>query len=160
MLVGAVLVNTSHSNTEIRQVLGKVERPLYFVLLIFAGAAWQPSSRGWLVPVAVLLLARTVAKLGAARFAARWTGVLPALGPTWGMGLLGHGGLAIAIALNYHLDEGSALSNVVFTAAIASVFLSDLFSARVVRSLVRAYGGRVRDAARRLAQPRTGQGAA
>src|SRR5690606_41478623 len=45
MLVGAVLVNTSHSNAEIRQVLAKVERPLYFVLLIFAGAAWQPSSQ-------------------------------------------------------------------------------------------------------------------
>ncbi|HEY8468858.1 MAG TPA: hypothetical protein VIL18_04405 [Longimicrobiales bacterium] len=160
MLVGAVLVNTSHSSVEIRQVLAKVERPLYFVLLIFAGAAWQPSSRGWLVPVAVLLLARMVGKLGAARLAARWTGVLPALGPTWGMGLLGHGGLAIAIALNYHLHESSALSNVVFTAAIVSVFLSDVFSARVVRSLVRAYGVRVRGAARRLAQSRTGQGAA
>src|SRR5690606_26244948 len=147
MLVGAVLVNTAHSSVEIRQVLARVERPLYFVLLIFAGAAWQPGGRGCLLPVAALVLARTVMEFGRARFAARWVGVLRRLGPAWGMGLLGHGGLAIAIALKGRLLVGSALSKVVFTAAIVSVLLSDVLSARVVRSLVRAYGDRVRDAA-------------
>lgn len=61
--------------------------------------------------------------------------------------MLGQGGLAIAIALNYQLFHGTMLlPDVVFTAAIVSVVLTDLSSARFVQSVVGRYTQPVLDA--------------
>ena len=143
LLIGAILVNTSGNHREIVQVLGMVERPIYFVLLIFAGAAWQPSERAWVLPVIVYLLVRIAAKTGAAYVAAGTNQALPALGPLWGRALWGQGGLAIAIGLNYLQHEHSTLAHVVFTAAIVSVLVTDVVSARVAESVVRSARERV-----------------
>lgn len=147
MLIGALLVNTTRNRDEILQALTRVERPFYFVLLIFAGAAWDPGLTGWwLIPAVVFIVVRTFAKLSSARVAARLNGLLPVLGPHWGRALLGQGGLAIAIALNYHLfHDGLLLPDVVFTAAVASVLVTDLSSARLVQSVVRRYTRRIFD---------------
>lgn len=158
MLVGIVLINTSDRDA-LRHVLSRVERPLYFVLLIFAGAAWEPGRYGWPIPVAVFLLARLASKTLGARFAA-WAGEgLPGLGKGWGLGLLGHGGLAVAIALGYRLDEDAVLANMVYTAAIVSVLLTDVVSARLVQTVSRGYAERVRQIARRLGAQGPGEGA-
>ena len=138
MIIGAILVNTSRSREEVKTVLTSVQQPLYFILLIFAGAAWRPTTaRGWVIPVAVFFITRVLAKLGSARLSARLSGMLPSLGPDWGRALLGQGALAVAIALNYRIYDDSLLPNVVFTAAIASVLLTDLTSAHFVQSAVR-----------------------
>ena len=138
MIIGAILVNTSKSREEVKTVLMSVQQPLYFVLLIFAGAAWRPTTAGgWVIPVGIFFVTRILAKLGSARLSARVSGMLPALGPDWGRALLGQGALAVAIALNYRIYDDSLLPNVVFTAAIASVLLTDLTSAHFVQSAVR-----------------------
>lgn len=138
MLVGMILANTSRNRTEIVQALSSVERPLFFVLLIFAGAAWQPSARAWVVPVLVFLGVRWIAKVAGANLAARLNGALPALGPGWGRALLGQGGLAIAISLNYLIHDRSLLANVIFTTAVISVLLTDVVSARIAEQVVRS----------------------
>lgn len=136
LLIGAILTNTSGSRQQIIQVLGSVERPVYFILLIFAGAAWQPSDRAWLIPVLVYLVVRIATKTASAWVAAWSNRAIPALGPLWGRALWGQGGLAVAIGLNYLQHDHSVLSNVVFTAAILSVLLTDLMSARVAETVV------------------------
>lgn len=136
MLVGIVLVNTSGSRDQIVEVLVRVERPLYFVLLIFAGAAWRPGGEGWWWVVAAFIGLRVVTKVGAARLAARTHHQLDELGRDWGLGLLGHGGLAVAIGLNYLTLDRAPLTDLVFTATVVSVLLTDVFSARLVRRLV------------------------
>lgn len=133
---GAILVNTSSNREEIAAALTRVERPFYFIVLIFAGAAWRPSARQWLVPVAIFLLARLLGKIGGARLATRASGMLPVLGPDWGRALLGQGPLALAIALSYTYQENGTIPYVVFTAAIASVLLTDLISPRLVHSVL------------------------
>lgn len=138
LLIGFVLVNTSTGRDRIRLVLARVERPLYFVLLIFAGAAWQPGGRGWILVPILFLAVRAFAKVGSAALAARLQHRIDDLGPRWGVGLLGHGGLAVAIALNYRLYDASGPAGIVFTATLASVLVTDVFSARLVRALVRA----------------------
>lgn len=135
-LVGFVLVHTSPVRDEIREVLTRVERPLYFVLLIFAGSAWRPGGEAWLAFSLLFVVGRVVAKLGGALVAARAYELVPVLGPRWGWGLIGHGGLAVAIALNYLLHQDSPLARSVFTAALVSVLLTDLLSARLVQALV------------------------
>jgi len=137
MIVGATLSNTSPRNRdEIFATLARGERPFYFVLLIFAGIAWHPSSRDWIVPVILFLFARAAGKIGGARLGARINGMLPEMGPHWGRALLGQGGLALALAFDYVQHAGALLPNIVFTAAIASVLLTELWSARLVQSVV------------------------
>lgn len=138
LVFGAILVNSSRNRSELAAALERVERPLYLVLLVFAGAAWQPSARAWLwvLPVVLFLCVRPMAKVGGARLAARANGMLPVVGPDWGRGLVGQGGLALAIALNYVYQDGGTLPYFVFTAAVGSVLFTDLVSARLVESVV------------------------
>jgi hypothetical protein len=136
MFFGAILVNTSRSHEEITAALMRLDRPLYFVLLIFAGVTWTPSTRAWILPVLVFLIGRATFRVGAARLSTRIEGLLPVFGTRWGFALLGQGGLAIALALNYLYHDGSKLPNMVFTAAVASVLLTDLLSARLARSVI------------------------
>jgi Kef-type K+ transport system membrane component KefB len=134
MVVGVVLVNTSRNRDDIARVLTVAERPLYFVLLILAGASWRPSAQSaWLLAVVVFLVARAAGKVGGARAATWWSGSTAELGHDWGRALLGQGGLAIALALDYLLRAGSLLPNVVFSAAVASVLLTEFAAARLVR---------------------------
>jgi len=130
VLMGGILANTSRQRRILEELLAKVERPFTFVLLICAGALWQPTLRDWGIPVVLFLALRTAGKLGGARLAARMNGMLPTYGPTWGRALMGQGSLAIAIALNLLLVDPGPLASIVFSAALASVLLTDILSAR------------------------------
>lgn len=137
MLVGAILVNTAAANRDaILEVLQRVERPLYFVLLIFAGAAWEPVAGGALLVVLLFLVVRTAAKPAAAWAGAASLRAVPELGAGWGRALLGHGGLAVAIGLNYRLLSDLPHAGIVFTATIVSVLLTDFTSAWLARPVV------------------------
>lgn len=137
LVFGIILGNTRSNHTELMATLRRVERPFYFALLIFAGASWQPGESGWLLPVTAFVVFRPLARLGAARLGARLNGALPTLGANWGRGLIGHGGFALALALDY-LRQGSMPEGpLVFTAAIVSLLLTDIVSARFIRSVVR-----------------------
>jgi hypothetical protein len=144
MFFGAMLVNTSRQRDEIVAALTRVERPLYLVLLIFAGATWRPSAQtAWALPMLVFLGARALGKVGGARLAARANDVLPVLGPDWGRALLGQGGLVLALALNYLYQDTLALPNVVFTTAVISVLVTDLASGRLASSVLGAVAARM-----------------
>ncbi len=137
MIMGATLINTSRARTDIALTLRNAERPFYFVLLVFAGATWRPVlDPWWVLAVSVFLIFRVAGKVGGARLAARTKGALPVLGPDWGRALLGQGGLALALGLNYLQFRQGVLGDVVFTAAIASVLLTDVASARIAHSVL------------------------
>jgi hypothetical protein len=59
--------------------------------------------------------------------------------------------LALALALDYLSLEGAELGNIVFTAAIASVLLTDLMSARIVQSVIAPLLGAPRISSERAA---------
>jgi hypothetical protein len=143
MLIGTILANTARNRHDIGVVLHRVQRPLYLVLLIFAGAAWRVPGGGWAIPLVVFILIRLIAKLGSARLATRLSGMSGVLGRDWGLALIGQGSLAAAIALNYRIFDDSDISNVVFTVALVSVLATDLLSARMVRAVVRRHHRRV-----------------
>jgi hypothetical protein len=134
LVFGIILGNTSTSRAELTAALRRVERPFQFALLLFAGAIWTPSTyASWLLPVAAFVAARLFVRPGAARLAARMNGVLPVLGPAWGKALLGHGRLALVLGLDYLRQGTMPGPNLVFTATVASVLLTDAVSARLVR---------------------------
>jgi hypothetical protein len=148
LVFGATLTNTSRHRELIARTLSNAERPFYFVLLIFAGASWTPSLRAWIIPVALFIVARVLGKIWTARIGAWVTGQTSVLGKDWGLALLGQGGLALALALDYVALENAELGNIVFTAAIASVLLTDVMSARIVQSVLAPLLG-----ARRISAP-------
>ncbi len=137
LFFGIILVNTAANREEVTAVLESVDRPLYFVLLVIGGATWRPSTAPWALAIVVLFLAaRAAGKLGGARLAARANGALPVLGNDWGQALLGQGGLALALAINYQYQQVAIGSGLVFTAAVVSVLLTDFLSARLMRAAI------------------------
>lgn len=137
LFFGAMLANTAERRGEVTAVLESVERPLYFVLLVIAGATWRPPTDPWALAVVMLFIAaRAAGKLGGARLAARANGMLGTVGADWGRALLGQGDLALAIAINYLYQPDAGVPDIVFTAAIVSVLLTDVISARLTESAV------------------------
>jgi Kef-type K+ transport system membrane component KefB len=137
LFFGITLVNTTSAPAELIATLNRVERPFYFVLLLFGGAAWTPSNRSWAAPVALYVAARALGKIGGSRLAARMNGALSEFGDHWGRALLGQGRVALAIGLSYLRQEELPFRNVVFTATVASILLSEFFSARTAQSVLR-----------------------
>lgn len=133
---GLVLVNTTSSPRELTATLSRVDRPFYFVLLIFAGAAWQPIPSIWILPVALFLAARVAATLGGARLVARSNGILGEFGDNWGLALIGQGRVALVLGLSYLRQGHLPGRDAVFTAAIVSVLLTEFLSARAIRSVL------------------------
>ena len=153
MLIGAILVNTSRNRETITKLMTAVTHPLYFVLLIFAGTAWQPATQArWLFPVVLFLALRVAAKIGSARLATRLNGRMRTLGPDWGQALLGQGPVAVAIAVNYRLHDVSLLPNVVFTAAIVSVVITDLAGGHLAQAVIRRQLERITSRWQKLAE--------
>jgi Kef-type K+ transport system membrane component KefB len=138
LVIGAILVNTTHRREDLERVMRTVEKPLYFVLLLFAGASWQPSRYDWFLPVTLYVLIRLAAKIGAARLAARANASPDLLQADWGRGLIAQGTIALAIAMNYSLNDLQIVPNVVFTAAVVSVIITDFFGVRFVSGLTRS----------------------
>jgi Kef-type K+ transport system membrane component KefB len=136
MIIGAILVNTSKNREELQRLMTTVEKPLYFVLLLLAGAAWQPSRFDWLLPVALYVFVRLAGKIGSARLATRMSDDPALRRADWGRGLIGQGTIALAIALSYSLNDSEIVPNVVFTAAIISVLVTDMFGVRIVDALI------------------------
>lgn len=136
VLFGMILVNTTNRPEVLIDTVTRVERPFYFVLLLFGGANWRPSQHEWVLPVLLYVVARTAAKIGCSRLAARANGALPELGENWGAALLGQGRVAVAIGLTYLHQDNSLFPNIVFTAAIISIVLTEFLSARATRAVV------------------------
>lgn len=140
VVFGIILANTSLRRGEIETALSRVDRPLHFTMLVLAGALWAPSAREWMLPVLVFIGMRAVGKVGGGRLAARANGRLGELGSNWSRGLLGQGSFSLIIGLNY-LQLDLPIPNVVFTAVLLSVLLTDLVSARLAGSVFRTDEG-------------------
>ena len=136
LVIGAMLVNTSRNRVEIASMLESLDRPLYYVMLLFAGASWKASDQPWVLPAALYLVVRAAAKLGSARLAARLNDDQQLIAANWGRGLLSQGTIALAIAMSYSLNDTTLVPNFVFTTAIISVMAADLFGVRIISALV------------------------
>jgi Kef-type K+ transport system membrane component KefB len=142
-IAGALLTNLPHKNLErLKGTMLDVERPLYLIFLLVAGALWDPRAwEGWaLVPIFVF--ARVSGKLlGAA--VAKGTGPegLPDAG-TLGLALSPQSPIAIATIVSYvtlykPLTAGADVLPWLMTACIGGAVLTEL----TVQAIARARGG-------------------
>jgi hypothetical protein len=151
LVIGIVLVNTSRGRDELRSVLAGAERPFYYVLLLLAGLSWRPTTSWTVIAViALYLVTRTSTKVYATRWSTRWNGATGQLGHDWGKALIGQGRLTVAMALDYARRPELPIGDVVFTAALASVLLTEFAAARLVRAALQPIVEPLRDLAHRL----------
>jgi hypothetical protein len=141
-IAGALLTNLPHERMpELRASILQLERPLYLIFLLVAGALWDPTAwQGWLL-VPVFVLSRVGAKVLGAAIAVR-TGP-PGLpdATTLGIALSPQSPIAIAVIVSFStLYGGGAQQTTVAwmtTAVIGSAVLTELG----VQAMARLRGG-------------------
>ena len=134
LVLGLVLGGLADNDEEIMAVLERYHRPMVIMLLVFAGALLRwPGWSGLLLAVAFVLL-RGIGKLvggsfGSVSMQGRWRRDV-------GRGLLGHGEVAVAMAISMRLLFEDEAANVGFTVILFSVFANEIWSARLLRGLL------------------------
>lgn len=133
LVLGVVLVNTAPAGPKIQATLERTDRPMSLVLLVFAGALWQPPP---LWPAVGAICGFIVL-----RFLGKWVGSHLA---AWNRpirhdlhrGLMGHGAVTIAMAISFRLVYDGTAADIAYTAILASVVFHDLAAPRVLRALL------------------------
>lgn len=134
LVMGVILVNSLRHPGPVLEVLRAGERPLYYVLLLLAGASWKPDSNVvWWLIIGHYLILRTLAKLWGTGITTWVNRAQESVGLDWGRGLIGQGRLTIALALDYSRRD-LPFGDVIFTCAAVSVLFTEFFAARFVRS--------------------------
>ncbi len=134
LVLGIVLGNTSRHARRVLPVILRTQQPMVLLLLIFAGALWKPVA--W--PAVVLaLLYVSVRSFG--KLAGGWLAAL-SIGPTvrrdLGRGLLGHGEVAVAMAINLRLVYDGPFVDWVYTAVLVSMVVNEFWSARLLKGFL------------------------
>jgi len=135
LLAGVTVAATSAHAARVEAHLERLQHPLFVLIMIFAGAHFVPV-RGWawLLP-AVYVVARYLLRRLLTPLSLR---MLVVDGPRVGRighGLLSQGTLAVAIALDFVLQNPRHHALVLGTVLIGA-FLSDLWSDRALASLL------------------------
>ncbi len=133
-VLGAALANASQHGDRLRQVLDRTRQPMTLLLLIFAGAMWSGMSGYELVLAGGYVIVRLAAKMFGGALGAAAAG--PTIRPDVGRGLIGHGELAVAMAINLRLVYAAPFVRWVYGAVLISVLLSELWGARALRGLL------------------------
>ncbi len=134
LVLGMVLGNTSRHARRVLPVILRTHKPMVLLLLIFAGALWTPVSWPAFVLALLFVSVRSLGKLGGGWLAALSMG--PSIRRDLGRGLLGHGEVAVAMALNLRLVYEGAFVDWVFTAVLFSIVLNELWSARLLKGFL------------------------
>lgn len=138
LILGFILANSGSSHRDVTRLLLATERPVYLALLIFAGAAWSPSSPELLFIAPLFVVIRLLARFAGGYVA----GVLVApprlRNPRVGRALLAQGGIAVALAVNYTQVRPDLNPDVVLTATLVSVLLFEIVASREAGELAAA----------------------
>lgn len=138
-IAGLVVASTSpHADAVLEQV-DRLQHPLFVLLMIFAGAMWEPVSGWlWLLPV-VYAITRYVLRRLATTAAARTVMAEPPAVRRLGDGLLAQGAIGVAIGVSFAQrapEQGAAVLTVVVVGMVAS----DLLAPRAMRALLHDAG--------------------
>ncbi len=147
LVLGFILANSGSAHQDVTRLLLRTERPVYLALLVFAGAAWSPSSPELLFVAPVFVLVRLVTRFGGGWVAGALVAPPSLRSPGLGRALLAQGGIAVALAVNYTQVRPDLNADLILTATLVSVLLFDIVASREVSEVVRrSAAGRDQDA--------------
>ncbi len=140
LILGVVLGLTSSVKNRLLEILHSLEGPLYVVILIFAGAAWKPST-GYSAPVVAAVavgyvVMRYLGKLSGGYLAHHYSPDRDAIPARIGLGFVSQGAVAVAMIINYQQVYRNDLTDLVVTCVLASVVFYEFISQRLARNLL------------------------
>lgn len=138
LIAGVIVANLARGRARagIRTVLLRGEHSIYIIFLILVGAGWRIESVWLLALVPVYVLVRTLGKtLGgfvSVRLFLPGSRALSGLG----LGLLSHGGMAVAIVVNLHQIHRSEVTDAVISVVLLGIIASELIAPASTRRLL------------------------
>lgn len=136
LLLGFILANSGRAHRDVTRLLLATERPVYLALLIFAGAAWSPSSPELFFIAPLFVVVRLLARFFGGYVAGGLVAPPSFQNPRLGRALLAQGGVAVAIAVNYTQVRSDLNPDLILTAALVSVLLFEIVASREAGELV------------------------
>ena len=135
-LVAAVTVGlTSPHAAKLRAELDRLQHALFVLVMIFAGALWNPVSNWmWALPL-LYVVGRLIFRRAFTQLSARLFLEQRLRTRRLGNGLLAQGTLAVALGVDF-AQRLPALASLVLTTVLIGTLLSDVFSGRALRSLL------------------------
>lgn len=134
--IGIGMVNISREKERIFNILIRIEKPVYLLLLVFLGASWEMDSV-WLVALAGLYgLCRLGGKWLAGLIISRLHSDPGQYPPYMGFGLLAQGGLPVAILVEFEQQFPYEFTAPVICTGILAVIYNDIFSPYFLRYLL------------------------
>jgi hypothetical protein len=132
-IVGVTVALTSTHAEVVTHTMDRMQHPLFVLIMLFAGAMWQPVSGWlWLLPLVYVLVRFAGRALFVPLFA---RALLDAPRVTLAHGMWSQGTLAVAVALNFS-QQAPELARVALSIVLPGVLLSELFSHRLLRSVL------------------------
>ena len=139
LIAGAVVANLARhrARSGIRNVLLGGERTIYILFLILVGAGWHIGSARVAGLALAYLILRTLGKALGGYLSTRL--LLPKTLPfnQLGLGLLSHGGMAVAIVVNLHQIHRSELTDAVISVVLIGMLISEMISPMLLQRLLR-----------------------
>ena len=138
LIAGVIVANLARGRARagIRTVLLRGEHSIYIIFLILVGAGWRIESVWLLALVPLYVLVRTLGKtLGgfvSVRLFLPGSRALSGLG----LGLLSHGGMAVAIVVNLHQIHRSEVTDAVISVVLLGIIASELIAPASTRRLL------------------------
>jgi len=125
---GFGLANTHIKTRGLLKEINQVEKPMYVLLLIFAGANLTYGSSMYFAVFLLFFTVHLISKLLSGVLTNYFLPDKLRLGPFMGMGNLGLGGLSIAMILDFYLKKQSADAGIFLFAIILTLVLQDSMS--------------------------------
>ena len=138
LIAGVIVANLARGRARagIRTVLLRGEHSIYIIFLILVGAGWRIESVWLLALVPVYVLVRTLGKTLGGFVSVRL--FLPGSRAVsgLGLGLLSHGGMAVAIVVNLHQIHRSEVTDAVISVVLLGIIASELIAPASTRRLL------------------------
>jgi hypothetical protein len=136
LILGFILANSGSAHRDVTRLLLATERPVYLALLIFAGAAWRPTSPELLFIAPLFVVIRLIARFTGGYAAGGLVAPPELRTPQLGRALLAQGGIAVALAINYTQVRPDLNPDLILTATLVSVLLFEIVASRETGELV------------------------
>lgn len=132
-IMGLTVALTSTHAEAVTRAMERMQHPLFVLIMLFAGAMWQPvTGLLWLLPLLYVLVRFAARALFVPLFA---HALLEPQRATLAHGMWSQGTLAVAVALNFS-QRYPDLSKVALSIVLPGVLLSELFSHRLLRAVL------------------------
>lgn len=133
MMLGITMANLPGAHDRLFNLLIRLEKPSYLLLLILAGALWRIETLALVTFAALYLLLRTAGKALGGYVASRVVAPEVNAPRNMGLALTSLGGVAIAIVLSYYELHPSEQTQWVVTAVLGTVMANEVLSPTMIR---------------------------